>query len=57
MDAVFLCFGDHDECQFCGGWVHAGDPPEVPEGEPPIAGKYCSHECHDGAVKAGWLPA
>lgn len=51
---LFLCYGDPEECQLCGGWLHSGDPPEVPEGEPGIAGKYCSHDCHDEAVKLGW---
>jgi hypothetical protein len=50
-DAIFLCFGEQAECWNCGGWVHAGDPPEVPEGEEPIGGHYCSTECHDEALR------
>lgn len=50
-DAIFLCFGDHDECWNCGGWVHAGDPPEVPEGEEPIGGHFCSTECYDESLR------
>ena len=59
FDSGYLClnFGDPQECQLCGGWIHAGDPPEVPEGEPGIAGRYCSHDCHDEAVALGWCDA
>ena len=31
--------------------------PDVPEGEPGIAGRYCSHDCHDEAVRVGWCDA
>jgi hypothetical protein len=58
MTTVFLCTGDDvlggpfgQTCWNCGGWVHAGDPPEVPEGEEPIGGHYCSVECHDEALR------
>jgi hypothetical protein len=48
---VCLNFGDPQECQCCGGWIHAGDPPEVPVGEPAIDGKYCSQDCHDSMTR------
>lgn len=53
---IFICVydGDPQECHLCGGWVHAGDPPEVPVGEQPIGGRYCSTECYDEAVSMGW---
>lgn len=55
---IILCFDNGlQECQLCGGWLHAGDPPEVPEGELGIAGRYCSHDCHDEAVALGWCDA
>ena len=54
---AFLCFGDPSECQLCGGWMHSTGPDniqDVPEGEPGICGRYCSTDCHDEAIEAGW---
>lgn len=49
---LILCFDNGlAECQLCGGWLYAAD---VPEGEEPIGGRYCSYECHDEAVRLGW---
>lgn len=43
----FLCLylGNPEECQCCGGWIHADGC--VPKGMPAIDGKFCSVECHD----------
>jgi hypothetical protein len=46
------------ECWCCGGWMHSDNPdtgePDVPIGEPGICGRYCSTDCHESAVTAGW---
>lgn len=49
--ALFLCFGNQDECICCGGSVHAdpmpGEAPgpfEAPEGSL-APGRYCSESC------------
>jgi hypothetical protein len=47
-DYACLYFGPGDECQCCGGWVHADGC--VPEGMPPLrlpngSGIFCSPEC------------
>lgn len=52
MSAIFVCFGDPEECQCCGGWIHADGC--VPEGMPAIDGKWCSPECREDAIRAGW---
>lgn len=49
---------DQHECWCCGGWMHSNSPetgePEVPVGELGICGRYCSIDCHDEAIEAGW---
>lgn len=50
-----LYFGDPDECQNCGGFLHNDDA-----SEPLVTdiGNYCSDECFDEAVEAHarWRP-